>query len=154
MLAARSCCALCPIWRDSGSARRATAAQRAATLPMRAIGRPTPTRSELSNVAELEVRVRFGTLRGLAAIAGVRGEAARAARLFGAAGGLRETVEGPIHGDDRPDHSRHEGIIAAVRSSLGEPAFAAAWEAGRAMTFEEAVAYALGHHGAGAEPVG
>jgi hypothetical protein len=33
--------------------------------------------------------------------------------------------------------------VAAVRASLGEAAFAAAWAAGQAMTLDEAIAAAL-----------
>ena len=33
--------------------------------------------------------------------------------------------------------------MASVREALGEEAFAAAWDAGRAMTWEQAVEYAL-----------
>ena len=37
----------------------------------------------------------------------------------------------------------HEGDLAAVRGQLGDPAVAAAWAEGDAMTLEEAVAHAL-----------
>jgi tetratricopeptide (TPR) repeat protein len=83
-------------------------------------------------------------LEGLAAVAGARGGAERATRLFGAAEGLLEAVGGPVYGYYRPDRDHRERIIAASRSALGKPAFAAVWEAGRAMTFERAAAYALG----------
>ena len=43
----------------------------------------------------------------------------------------------------RPDHARRARLIAAGQAALGEPAFAAAWAEGRALTFEGAVAYAL-----------
>ena len=93
-------------------------------------------------------------LEGLAAVAGARGEAERAARLFGAAEAFLEVVGGPVYSYYRPDRARRAHLIAAGRTALGEPAFAAAWEEGRALTFEEAVAYALAHHGEGADPVG
>jgi tetratricopeptide (TPR) repeat protein len=83
-------------------------------------------------------------LAGLAAVAGARGGAERAARLFGAAEGVLETVGGPVYSFYQPDRSHHERLIAAARAALGEPAFAAAWAAGRALTVEGAVAYALG----------
>ncbi len=37
----------------------------------------------------------------------------------------------------------YEPYISAVRSELGETAFRAAWEEGRAMTEEQAIALAL-----------
>jgi hypothetical protein len=37
----------------------------------------------------------------------------------------------------------HEKGVSAARSLLGAPAFSAAWEEGRAMTREQAIAYAL-----------
>ena len=39
--------------------------------------------------------------------------------------------------------SRYERTVAAVRASLARQAFAAAWAEGRAMTLEQAIAYAL-----------
>jgi predicted ATPase len=77
----------------------------------------------------------------LAAIAGVwgsRGQPARAARLFGASQGLRGTSAAPIGAV--VDYARD---VANVRSQLDESTFAAAWDEGRAMTVEQAIAYAL-----------
>ncbi|MCW3096522.1 MAG: hypothetical protein JWL77_2140, partial [Chthonomonadaceae bacterium] len=39
----------------------------------------------------------------------------------------------------------YEREVAQARSTLGEAAFAAAWEKGRATTMERAVEYALSH---------
>ena len=64
----------------------------------------------------------------------------RAARLFGAAEGLREVMGAPLPPADRAGRDRS---VAAVRSALGEEAFAAAWAEGRAMSLEAAVAFAL-----------
>ncbi len=41
------------------------------------------------------------------------------------------------------DRLEYERSVAAVRSTLSEEAFAAAWAEGRAMTLEQAIAYAL-----------
>jgi hypothetical protein len=41
------------------------------------------------------------------------------------------------------DEPEHEAQVAQTRERLGESAFAAAWEAGSALTWEQAVAYAL-----------
>ena len=42
-----------------------------------------------------------------------------------------------------PDHADYERFVAAARSDLDEEAFAAAWAKGRAMTLEQAIAYAI-----------
>jgi predicted ATPase/DNA-binding SARP family transcriptional activator len=79
-------------------------------------------------------------LEALAEVAGVRCEAKRAARLLGAASALRETlgiVAQPTDASDEPSGA------AAALAELGEPAFTAAWEEGRAMTLEEAISAAL-----------
>ena len=82
-------------------------------------------------------------LEGLAVVAGVRGEADRSARLFGAAEGLLQAIEAPVYDYYEPNRSLYERTAAAVRSQLGESAFEEAWTEGQAMTFEQAVAYAL-----------
>lgn len=81
------------------------------------------------------------TLEGLANVAGAQGQAGCAAKLFGAAEALREAIGVPMEPSKRAEHDR---IVAAVRSALGEDAIAAAWAEGRAMTLEQAIAYALG----------
>jgi predicted ATPase/DNA-binding SARP family transcriptional activator len=90
-----------------------------------------------------QVGERYGmalVLEGLARIAGARGEAERAAQLYAAAGALREALGAPVPPADRAAHERR---VAAIRASLGEEGFAAAWAAGRAMGMEEAIASAL-----------
>jgi predicted neutral ceramidase superfamily lipid hydrolase len=69
-----------------------------------------------------------------------QGQPKRAAWLFGAAEALRETSGASIPPVDRADYDR---ILAAVRAQLDEQTFAAAWAEGRAMTLEQAIAYAL-----------
>jgi tetratricopeptide (TPR) repeat protein len=79
-------------------------------------------------------------LDGLAGITAVQGQLARAARLFGAAGALRESagiVVPPIH------RGAYERDVARLRAKMDEASFAAAWDAGRAMTMEQVIAYAL-----------
>ena len=76
----------------------------------------------------------------LAWVAHRRGDPLRAARLLGVADALM-AVSGRVRlPDDQADHDAH---VALVRSSLGEQAFSTAWAEGRAMTLEQAVAYAL-----------
>jgi tetratricopeptide (TPR) repeat protein len=63
-----------------------------------------------------------------------------AAQLLGAAAAVRETIGSPTTPLERPALDR---AVAAARQRLGDEAFAAAWAEGRAMTLEQAVAYAL-----------
>ena len=79
-------------------------------------------------------------LETLAEMAGALGEGTRAARLWGAADALREVTGSPWAPQER---RLHEPYLAAVRSGVDEADWRAAWEEGRAMTLEEAVAYAL-----------
>jgi tetratricopeptide (TPR) repeat protein len=82
-----------------------------------------------------------GFLEGLAEVALTQGRSARAARLWGAAGALREAIRSHPSRSDRSNPG-HESVLAA-RSRLNEAAWEAAWAEGRAMTLEQAVAYAL-----------
>jgi hypothetical protein len=82
-------------------------------------------------------------LAGAAGAAGGLGQPARAARLFGAAEGLRARIGAlgqPI------ERATHEQSVARVRAQLDQETFAAAWAAGRAMTLEQASACALGEN--------
>jgi non-specific serine/threonine protein kinase len=79
-----------------------------------------------------------GSLRGLASIAALTGHFERAARLYGAAEALRESVGVPA----ARRHSLSERAVARARAGLGEPVFAAAWAAGRALPLPDAVAEA------------
>ena len=83
-------------------------------------------------------------LEGLAVVAGVRGEAMRTAHLIGAAEGLHEAVGVPVYIYYEPDRSLYEHTVAEVRSQMGAEAFEAARAQGRALTFKQAVVYALG----------
>jgi non-specific serine/threonine protein kinase len=77
-----------------------------------------------------------------AALAGVRNEPARAARLWGAAEALREAIGLSMGHQDRVDYD-YEGRVAAARAQLDDAAWQAAWNEGRAMSPEQAVDYAL-----------
>jgi predicted ATPase len=80
------------------------------------------------------------TLEGFACVAGARGEAERAARLWGAGQALHETKGIPR---DEDFLAEADTRISAVRSGMGEEAWEQAQHKGRAMTLEEAVSYAL-----------
>ncbi|HET8850922.1 MAG TPA: protein kinase [Ktedonobacteraceae bacterium] len=77
------------------------------------------------------------SLEGLAEVVANQGEFVWAARLWGAAEGLRATIGLPISPVERVPY---EQAVAAARAQLGEKAFAAAWAEGRAMTPEQALA--------------
>ncbi len=79
-------------------------------------------------------------LERLAAVARSQGQAARAARLWGAAEALREALGLPWLLLERAVHESH---MIATRSELEEADWKRAWEEGRAMTMDGAVAYAL-----------
>jgi predicted ATPase/class 3 adenylate cyclase len=86
-------------------------------------------------------------LEELAAVAAAQAQPERAARLLGAAEGLRDAIGGPP-----PDRAKHERSVAAVRAALGEEAFAAAWAEGRVMPLDAAIEYALDEPGADIPP--
>jgi len=64
----------------------------------------------------------------------------RAARLFGAREAIHESIGANL---DAGSQSIYISLVAQTRSMLDESAFASAWAEGRAMTLDEAVAYAL-----------
>jgi len=82
----------------------------------------------------------FVFLEGLACDAGAKGEAERAARLFGAAQALREATGFPLEAAMR---SLEEPYFVGARSQLEESAWTKAWGEGRAMSMEAAIEYAL-----------
>jgi hypothetical protein len=69
-----------------------------------------------------------------------RAASERAARLFGAVDTLLESSPSVLTNDDR---QLYEQSLAAVRSLLNEEAFGRASAEGRAMSLEQAIAYAL-----------
>ena len=81
---------------------------------------------------------------GLAAVAVTQRQqpkgAVRAARLLGAATGQFEAIGAAMWPADRLEYER---TVAAARAALSEEVFAAAWAEGRAMTLDQAIAYAL-----------
>jgi DNA-binding CsgD family transcriptional regulator/tetratricopeptide (TPR) repeat protein len=79
------------------------------------------------------------SLEGLACAVGTKGEAQRAAKLFGAAQALREAVGYPQPPGER---AVQEPYLLASRARLDE-AWEAAFAEGRAMDLEEDVEYAL-----------
>ena len=91
-------------------------------------------------------------LIGLAGVAAMEQQAVRAARLLGAAeanAAYGETITAPSHGANRLYFAAY---TAAARAELDEQAFGVAWAEGRAMTLEQAIAYALAEDPMPAEP--
>lgn len=79
-------------------------------------------------------------LDGLAGVLGGLKQPERAARLLGAAEALREAIGAAVWPANAADYARTAGV---VRGQLDEPAFAAAWAAGRGLPPEQATAAAL-----------
>jgi tetratricopeptide (TPR) repeat protein len=79
-------------------------------------------------------------LERFAHLAQAEGRPEPAARLFGAAGALRETLGSPLPPDERSDHEARE---AALRETLGSIAFTMAWEAGHTLSWQQAATTAL-----------
>ena len=79
-------------------------------------------------------------LESLAASAGVSSRPERAATLFGTAVRMREEIGSRLSPAERV---AYEHDHAAARALTDEAVFKAALEAGRAMTIEQAIAYAL-----------
>jgi non-specific serine/threonine protein kinase len=93
---------------------------------------------------------------GLGNVNALRGKPIRAAKLWGAAEALRERMGMYLSPCDLA-HSGYERDLAAVRATLDEASFDAAWTEGRAMSFEQALEYALEEpttHGVTSAPAG
>ena len=79
-------------------------------------------------------------LAALGGVAGDEGQPARAARLLGAAAGSLERLSAAmVLGDPQG----YDLDVTTVRTALGDEAFATMRAEGRAMTMEQAIAYAL-----------
>ncbi len=116
------------------------------------LGRVAHSRREYKQAAEYlresltlfrELGEKLGIIRclcGLAYVAWAGGFPGRAARLFGAAEGLRASIGSPFPLADQLEFDKN---VAAVRARLGEQEFTAAFAEGRAKTLEHAIEYAL-----------
>src|SRR5579859_524827 len=79
-------------------------------------------------------------LAGLAGVAALDEAPQRAARLWGAAEALRQSIGARQAPATRVTRER---LMATAREQLGQEAFAAAWAEGQKMTMDEAIALAL-----------
>jgi tetratricopeptide (TPR) repeat protein len=102
--------------------------ERAAVL----YGKSLPVLWELRNMDAFCDGLRMKTR--LAAAVGH--DVAQAARLLGVEEGLRQSIGLAV---PRSERQEYEDLVARVREALGEPAFAAAWAAGQAMSVEQAI---------------
>ena len=85
-------------------------------------------------------------LEDLAALEIMRENLQRALRLYGAADSLREVIGMPYR-LGYEERTRDEKNLAMERMKLDAAIFAEAWTQGRAMTMEQAIAYALEDQG-------
>jgi non-specific serine/threonine protein kinase len=83
-----------------------------------------------------------GCLAEAAATAVGLGRLEPAARLFAALDALRTAMGAAGVSAFVLDHERHEQALATARAALGTDRFAAAWAAGLALSFDEAIAVA------------
>jgi len=79
-------------------------------------------------------------LEGMAGMFGAQMQSERAARLFGAAEGLRENIGAPLSPSDQVFY---EPILDMTRKLLGDELFKTTWQAGRTLSLEQALALAL-----------
>ena len=79
-------------------------------------------------------------MEGLAAVAVDQGEWVRGARLWAAADAIRTAMNAPM---SNPDRTAYETSLTRLQTALSAAAFAAAWQAGAALTAEAAFAEAL-----------
>lgn len=79
-------------------------------------------------------------LESFAHIAQARHDDARAARLFGAAEALRERIVIPMTGDEKIEY---EEAVASLKAGMDKKDHATAWAEGRALSMDDAIAYAL-----------
>jgi hypothetical protein len=91
-----------------------------------------------------EMGSRLGVLNALEAVAAAETAAQRlqpCVRLYGAAAALRERLGTPAL---PPESVRHQERRELARAALGDQRFASEWGRGRALSWEEATALALG----------
>jgi tetratricopeptide (TPR) repeat protein len=112
--------------RDEGNYARAGALYRESLLLRREFGAPLALAQSLEDLAGLASRQQ---------------QHERAIRLLGATEAFSETLGARLPVAVREEYER---TVAEGRATLGEPAFEAAWAEGRAMSLDQAVAYALG----------
>jgi non-specific serine/threonine protein kinase len=89
------------------------------------------------------------TLEDIGRALAMDGQLAQAARLWGAAGSMRDRFGTPMPAHR---HKRHATAVEAARTQLGASPFDEAWEAGRTMSAEAAIEDALSEAQPGQAP--
>jgi non-specific serine/threonine protein kinase len=84
----------------------------------------------------------FYSMIGSAGVAVLRDRLARAARLFGAGEAVRTAIGHPAQPLERINLD-YESYLDTTRAKMGETAFEAAFSEGQAMSYEQAIEYAL-----------
>ena len=79
-------------------------------------------------------------LEGLGAVAAAAQQPGRAGRLWGAAAAVRDALDDPLQSMDAAIYERW---LAPARADVGDGSWQAAVAEGRAMSLEQAIAYAL-----------
>ena len=82
-------------------------------------------------------------LEALAVVEGATGEPHRVAVLLGAADAVREVAGGQVYGYYVPDDALREAAAQSARHLLGEDVYGDSVDAGRGLTPDEAITYAL-----------
>ncbi len=98
---------------------------------------------EESIMAQRQIGDQYGiswSLHCIAKLAQVQDRALKTVRLLGAADTLHEVMDAPLNLKDQEERDK---LLSASRASLGDASFISAWEAGRAMSIDQAVEYAL-----------
>ena len=122
------------LMRRQGDTEQATALFRESLVLLRRQG-------EVAGDARLFAGIEAAeALEGFARVMISTGQAEAATRLLGAADTLRERMHALVPATQRADYDRS---VAAAREALEPPVFGTAWTAGRAMSSEQAIAYAL-----------
>ena len=132
------------LWRDLDNRVGAVRAQAALGEALVARGdlarADTTLREALTAISDIDYeQILPAVLRTAAQMAARRGDGVTAARRYGAADGIRERLGMEVSAARRTTYER---AVVAVRDTLGTAAFAAAWDAGRALTLDEAIAEA------------
>jgi predicted ATPase/DNA-binding CsgD family transcriptional regulator len=126
------------IGHESGIAESLSALARVTAAQGDHAGARTLYEESLTIAGKLGDKVQIASiLEQLGEVIAVHGEFTRTARLWGAAEALRDAMAAPLPPVYRAEY---EQAVIAVRSALGEKAFAAAWAEGRTMTPEQALA--------------
>jgi predicted ATPase len=153
------------LMRSEGDYERAAEVYEASLTEARQVGAPLVVASALHRLGQM-ARLRSDNAKGaallveslkmhqkagnkpgiaecLAALAGVvasEGHVDRATRLFGAADALLERIKVPLAPADR---AQFDTDLTVARSQVDERAWEMTWAAGRAMSLEKAIEYAL-----------